>query len=205
MMLRWWQLPLLLTLTACVDRPLPNTGSALADGGAMGDLAMSKTDMSGVVFDMKGVIVDLAKPPDFGGVACGSITCNLTSQECCFSASGTATCVTKGTCNRDMAASLSCDGPEDCGGVSSLCCATISSGGGSAMCSATCPGSASMGAGGSFNATTKLCHTKDNCVGYNGSAAGTTLPFTSCCKIAQAPGLTFCAPAIITMFGGSCL
>jgi hypothetical protein len=198
-------IPLVLLAGCGVERALPltNTGG-LGDGGG-GDMAIGGPfDMKGVPFDMKTTLVDLAKPADFGGVACGGATCNA-SQECCVSASGSMTCVGKGTCNRDMGGALSCDGPEDCGGVMSLCCATITGTGGSAMCTATCPGSASMNAGGSINATTKLCHTKNDCVGYTGMVFGSPTPFTSCCTVPQAPTMTFCAPSLITMVGGKCL
>ncbi len=79
------------------------------------------------------------------GVACGTATCTLGTQECCVSGGiggSTQTCVTAGTCQDNV---LSCDGPEDCNGTD-VCCGTGSFGGGgggggvSTTCAADCTG-----------------------------------------------------------------
>ncbi len=197
-------IPLLVGLGACVERALPLTNSPITDGGGLADMTMPLPLFDMPVFVDQAVPRDMKNTVDFGGVTCGGATCN-SSQECCISAAGSTSCVGKGTCNRDMGAALSCDGPEDCGAIAPACCANIGGMGGSAMCVASCPGMAAPTSGG-FSATTKLCHTNSDCAGYSGTVQGFgTLPFTSCCTAPQAPNTFFCAPALITMAGGKCL
>lgn len=152
---------------------------------------------------------------DFTGTACGQMTCNPTTQECCLmlgSGAPVAMCVATGTCNRDAGAVVGCDGPEDCTGGNN-CCATIDVGGpgdagsgsgsGSAMCSMGCQmGSANFG-GGSFSFTSKLCHAPSDCAGYSGGAAG---PFDACCSSPQSGPYRFCAPPLLSgQMGITCL
>jgi len=201
---------LALAAAGCADRALPINGAGFGDGGGGGQPDLSvRIDMPAPPIDMARQPADLSTSVDLKGITCGAQTCNSANQECCVSpTTGAAGCANKGQCNRDLGAVLTCDGPEDCTGGMPSCCATIGgAGGGSAMCSSSCPGSATPGSGGSFNATTKLCHGKGDCAGYNGTVnfGGTqTLPFNQCCELPQANGFRFCAPGLITMIGGTC-
>jgi hypothetical protein len=161
---------------------------------------------------------DLAVPPDFGGVACGAMTCSIATQECCLTngAGGTqAACGPIGSCNGDAGGSLRCDGPEDCSTASPDCCidingtasadAGIGGGTGDASCSTTgaCKPSA-MFANGAFTARSKLCHTNDDCKNYSGMVPllGMT-PFDACCSSAMAGPYKFCAPSAATAIPGT--
>src|SRR5581483_3744415 len=150
--------------------------------------------------------VDLAKP-DFAGIACGSSTCG-TTQDCCLQIVGgtaQAMCMPAGSCP-DGGAALMCDGPEDCSSSTPECCVTLDitfsttdggpppTGTGDSSCVNKCVATASFG-GGMATVHTRLCHTRDDCTGLQGSAAGFMTAFSECCQAMQAGATTFCAPA----------
>lgn len=155
--------------------------------------------------------MDLASAPDltmldFSGISCGSATCDPASQDCCLVASGAGfsqMCMPRGTCSTDGGASIMCDGPEDCSGGNSCCIsiggmagdAGVTGGGGSSMCSMGCGKAQASFGGGAFAITTKLCHTKADCVGYMGTAPviGMTA-FDGCCASPMFGPYRLCAP-----------
>jgi hypothetical protein len=168
---------------------------------------------------------DMTMPPDFAGVDCGNTVCDTATQECCAMLQGTmlsGMCVPKGQCNGDAGAVIQCDGPEDCMGLSSSsnagCCVTLggqvgnpdagtsTGGNGSSMCTNSCPGSGNYDfTSMMFSATTKLCHTKADCAGYQGMLLGSPSSFGSCCQAAMLGAYTFCFNAQTAgMIGGNC-
>ena len=187
-------------VSACGDDGLGTGGDAGADLSVAVlplEVDLARRDMTG-----NGTGSDLAGV-DFAGVNCGTSVCGST-QSCCIVVAGqtaTAMCVPIGTC-QDGGIPATCDGPEDCSGGTANCCANLALGGmmsvtGEAMCTATCPGSATQSAGGG-SLSTKLCHNRADCTGYTGTAPvlGNT-NFDACCGTA-ALQVKFCAPGLIT-------
>jgi len=188
-----------LSFASCGDNPAPPD---MAIDMSMPDLQVKQ---------------DLSVSPDFGGVTCGSMTCNLAIQECCLSTVNgqvEAACSPMGSCNGDAGGSLRCDGPEDCSTASPDCCIDINGTGGAdaglagtgdASCSTTgaCKPSATFANGG-FTARSKLCHTNDDCKNYSGMVPilGMT-PFDACCSSAMAGPYKFCAPSAATAIPGT--
>lgn len=190
-----------IAISACGDDGLGSGGDAGADLSVADlplDVDLARRDMTG-----NGTGSDLAGV-DFAGVNCGSAVCGST-QSCCIVVAGqtaTAMCVPIGTC-QDGGIPATCDGPEDCSGGTANCCANLALGGmmsvtGEAMCTATCPGSATQGSGGGGTLSTKLCHNRADCTGYTGTAPvlGNT-NFDACCGTTGL-AVKFCAPGLIT-------
>jgi hypothetical protein len=58
----------------------------------------------------------------YAGVSCGGMTCNQ-GQICCISLMlASFMCTSPGSCQGDF--TVTCDGPEDCGGAGHQCCLT---------------------------------------------------------------------------------
>jgi hypothetical protein len=83
------------------------------------------------------------------GVVCGAMVCS-SSQVCCVSYNG-ATCSSGGCSGGSLP--VRCDGPEDCGGGTPVCCGDISSGT-SCVASGSCASSYTGGV---------VCHTSADC------------------------------------------
>lgn len=183
-------------LVACSDDGLGING----DGG----LDQSVSDLSGGDQAVKPGAVDLAAR-DFAGTSCGSMTCGST-ETCCVvpdvaNQSVMQMCQASASCD-DGGIPISCDGPEDCSGGTPSCCVDVSLGGmnvmGGAMCTASCPASATGGGGGGM-LTTKLCHGAADCTNYVGNAPVIgQAPFDRCCGNPTLP-VKFCAPGLITL------
>ncbi|MEO6954432.1 MAG: hypothetical protein ABI321_21725 [Polyangia bacterium] len=185
---------------ACGGGGLGNT----TDAGGTQDLATSGKDAAvtidaAVSTDSAVSSSDFATAGDFSGIACGTMTC-ATGSVCCIKQSGSTVqqmCVT-GTSCADGGITAACDGPEDCSSASPSCCADIvfdqgqMSTNGAAMCTASCPGSASVG-NNSGEIKTKLCHNAGECVGYTGNTQFGMLPYDHCCGYTGAT-YRFCAP-----------
>ena len=154
---------------------------------------------------------DLSVPPDLtvlhdmamrvpDGVVCGNQTCSG-GNTCCIRRNAsnqlTQMCMPMGTCG-DGGAEAACDGPEDCSTAQPNCCVSVSfrqgpdggapdPTGGAATCTASCPASFDLAAG---TATSKLCNTIDDCVGYDSGG----IDFDGCCCNNMLKGVKFCAP-----------
>jgi hypothetical protein len=185
-------------LVACSDDGLGIDTDGGLDQSVQGDLA-------GVDQAVKPGQIDLAGR-DFAGTNCGSMVCG-SSQTCCVvpdidNQSVMQMCQASPSCG-DGGIPVSCDGPEDCGGGAPNCCVDISLGGmmnvmGGAMCTASCPASASGGGGGGM-LSTKLCHGAADCQNYVGTAPVIGMaPFDRCCGNPILP-MKFCAPGLITL------
>lgn len=181
-----------------------------ADGGGTKDMT-TKTDDAAVTMDAAtgtdgaASTTDFASAGDFGGISCGTATCGAGSV-CCIQQSGTTVqqmCVTGTTC-ADGGITAACDGPEDCSTAAPSCCADVTfdqtsmTGGGNAMCTATCPGSATF-ANNKGAITTKLCHSAGDCMNYSGSTPAGPMPYDHCCSRMGAT-YKFCAPAATAQF-----
>ena len=100
-----------------------------------------------------GGILPVDAGPPSTSIACGTTTCDSTTQDCCVSfqrGAGTS-CVAHGTCS---GIPLTCTGSANCSG-GDVCCASL--GGGGASCQPTCAGTG--GFGGSF----QLCNSDSDC------------------------------------------
>lgn len=119
------------------------------DGGPMTDPdGGPMTDTDG------GPTMDTDGGTGSGTVACGDMTCDAATQQCCVSGGGggaTATCIGLG--EECMGATADCDGPEDCSGAE-ICCAMVEGLGGAASCTTDdCSGFTSF----------ELCHSPTDC------------------------------------------
>jgi hypothetical protein len=121
---------------------------ALADGGAKaesGDEGGTTTPDGGGLGSDDGVVEIDAGPPVSTSIACGSATCDATTQECCVSfgggggGAGSAKCTAKGACTGGVA--LPCTGPSNCE-AGQVCCLSAGGPGStpSAKCAPTCTG-----------------------------------------------------------------
>lgn len=125
------------------------------------------------------VIPDVSYPAD-AGVSCGSTNCT-TGQVCCGMASGGTIALTCMDSCPDASITISCSGPEMCGG--NPCCASIAigSGGGTPLGGVSCTTSPDACIPNFDFATrsgeTRLCHTDSDC------APSTALP--SCCTLSR--------------------
>ena len=180
------------------------------DASSAPDLAKSGSDAAVVVdssvpTDGAAGATDFASNADFGGVSCGTETCG-TGSVCCITQNGmtaTQACMA-GTSCADGGITAACDGPEDCSSASPSCCANLTfdqtsmTGAGNAMCTASCPGSATF-ANNKGAISTKLCHSAGDCMNYSGSTPAGPMPYDHCCSRVGA-GYKFCAPAATAQF-----
>jgi hypothetical protein len=83
------------------------------------------------------------------GVVCGAAVC-YSPQICCQSYSG-GTCTLPSACTQGLP--VACDGPEDCGGTTPVCCGQLTSG-------TSCVGSGSCSSGMTGGV---VCHTTADC------------------------------------------
>jgi hypothetical protein len=146
------------------------------------------------------------------GVACGVTTCSPGMACCLMTANNQVTgasCIPgTGQCS---GATISCDGPEDCTAAGASCCATLNTmtpdvdggtpvvSGGGAMCSATCAASI-----GTNSVTSRLCHLDADCANFSVTTPLGPFPLDKCCSSAMAPGVHFCANALLAQFGVTC-
>ena len=176
------------------------------DAGTTHDLATSGSDAAPAVdssvtgSDGAVATTDFASSADFAGVSCGTATCGAGSV-CCITNNGTSVsqaCMAGTTCG-DAGITAACDGPEDCSTSAPSCCADLTfdqtsmSGGGNAMCTASCPASATA-TDTKGEIKTKLCHNAGDCTNYSGSTPFGTFPYDHCCSYTGATS-KFCAPA----------
>jgi hypothetical protein len=95
-------------------------------------------------------VVDAAPPPV---ITCGATSCSPTSQECCFTGGGGASCVPQGKC---QGIAIQCSSAASCTG-GEVCCAAGGNGGSpTATCAPACTGGP------------QLCASDDEC--QNGGA-----------------------------------
>jgi hypothetical protein len=141
---------------------------------------------------------------DFG---CGGNTACALNQVCCAMPSNTTTtfsCVSEGAC--PAADKIACDGPDECGGGTPVCCGVdVPSGAGSyPQCDAQSVGTSCTSAAacpthlaGSCSDTTKvqICHVASECSDPNNP---------KCCTFMSGGAeLTFCTDSVTAQFGGA--
>jgi hypothetical protein len=118
---------------------LGNGSDASTTDASTGSDAVNGTDGT-TTRDAIGVDGVVTSDVGSSGIPCGAVTCDSTSQECCFGHAG-GSCIPKGgAC--DGGITLTCSGPEDCPVAGDVCCAEASSGGAGASCTteAACHG-----------------------------------------------------------------
>lgn len=187
-----------------------NAQPDLKGNGGNNDQGMSIPDMT------------MGGPQDLSGISCGTQTCSG-AQQCCVQSTGgqnfSAMCVGMGQCGDGGLVAL-CDGPEDCPVSGQRCCidVTVSIGGmsmnpmgsGGSMCGAMCEANAVVDTQSQKgDIKSAFCHTNADCAGLIGDfdAGGfgqEDTPFDTCCTAMQGgAALSFCAPSLVKIVGGS--
>jgi hypothetical protein len=166
----------------------------LAVGCDDDDLPIITQDLSAVA-DMR--VRDAG--PDFAGVLCTDEVC-APGLACCVQptdGSIVASCQPPGQCIDGR--NPLCDGPEDCSGAQVCCVRFVYQGSSitdpSIGCSADCPAEVTpmMMAN---KVVSRLCHSRDDCVGVKGEIFGGEVDFDGCCVRKEAP-TRFCAPSSV--------
>jgi hypothetical protein len=134
------------------------------------DLAANAPDLSAPQHDLAAP-PDIATPVDFGGIACGQMTCGGSDVCCATQVGQTAMYACAPSC-ADAGIVFNCDGPEDCGGGGGdKCCGDATLTGGPTItdcnimavtsCRATCPISTPVACPSTWHV--QLCHTSADC------------------------------------------
>ncbi|HZS41282.1 MAG TPA: hypothetical protein VFF06_30845 [Polyangia bacterium] len=179
-------LALVAACAACGSDNNSNNGNDAGNDFAVSfDLAQKLPDLA--------VPADLATPPDFSGINCGSMTCSAGNVCCAMQNGGTATYMCATSC-ADGGIMIGCDGPDNCKtGSDNLCCATITTNGGTppacnlqavSGCTNTCTTNVPFSC--NSQGTVRLCHRGSDC------ASDTNNPY--CCLFTyNGNNVTFCA------------
>ena len=126
-------------------------GGALLDGGKLPADGALPSDDGSVIGEDGGILIDPPADAALARIACGTSSCDPTSQECCLTGGGggpgggSAACTAKGACRASGGVALPCTGAANCP-AGQVCCV---SGGGpgaspTAQCTATCTGRGSQ-------------------------------------------------------------
>ncbi len=169
--------------TSDSSKPDTNAGDAPAPDAKGGDGAVNPSD---------------AGTPD--GIQCGMTKCAV-GQLCCPTINNG---IISTTCAATCAGgnSLSCDGPEDCGGK--VCCAQTTTGGGtfpncpptsaSAKCESSCTSNVPLSC--ASTTTVRLCHVSADC---------TESSYSMCCTFSLSGNTsTFCTSPLLASFATAC-
>lgn len=127
--------------------------AAIAAASCCGSTPSHQCELEGI--DEDGAAPDL--PP--GKVRCGIGSCEATKGlACCFTSAGGVGCIPASN-GCGMGIKSSCDGPEDCGGSSSVhCCLVVNE------AQVACrPSYACLGAGPGIDGTAIVCHATSDC------------------------------------------
>lgn len=201
---------LLVSVAGCGGSGLstnPDIAQAVPDQAVMPpDLAVTPPDLAMPPPDLK-----MSAPIDAAGIACGAKTCPK-GEVCCGTVTDAGT--PTGTCAKscpDGGITISCDGPEECGGAQAFCCGKVKVPAGqfpgcaqnftsaSAMCTAKCFTDIPFKCDTTF--TLRLCHKGAECADDKASQ--------NCCDLKMGgQGFTACVSDIIKnvvgMGGGMC-